>query len=350
MGVTWTSSFLCSYLGSCPQCHASCNCAPDSETCQTCVSASAVKDVSSTACQCAGNTGGIDPSHSDCAACHSSCGTCFLANDAGSCKTCSDPYATLPPNTLIGTCECKEGFVPGTSPCTPCAGNCVRCIGPLASDCLAPGMKDFISTISSLYGTELPYETETQNMLCYRNYRPQTPCGGQNPLKEAVGEINNYSQIGFATSDAQQCRKLLKARWLFVTYWFAQLFPQFTGPSLANHHDVLAIKSILQLWILQFGPNTMKTWSEIKAAMNSGGDWANYRATATEFSIDGSNYTPFPSVLATWISGACGGTACPDLKVFNVMRSECDGAECINANSHIHDNYCVELFNRDCGP
>ena len=263
------------------------------------------------------------------------------------CKTCSAPNATLPPNVFYGECQCKAGYVPGSYPCTRCANKCPFCTGYTAADCVFPAENEFITTISSIYGAALPVLTEANSKFCYRLVRPTGTCAAGTAIENVVSSVTNYGTIGSAVFSAAQCRTLLTARWPFVTHWFAVLFPDFKGPELANTNDILRIKSILQLWILQFDPKEMMTWNAIRDAMVTPGDWKNYHATVTQFSVDNKvSYTNFPPVLSAWINGGCGGANCPDLEVFNVRRSECNTGGC---TSQLQSGYCTPVLGKNCG-
>ena len=162
-------------------------------------------------------------------------------------------------------------------------------------------------------------------------------------METAAGAINNFGTL--AEPNLAQCKVLLSAQWLYAGYWFEQLFPGFTGPTNANLNDILTIKTILQLWILQFGPLEMSTWSNIKAAMNFHNNaWNSYEATTTHFTTDNWNTEQsFPPALSAWISTYCEDETCPDLKVFNVPRSECDNPDC-NDSIKIYCKYTVNKF------
>jgi hypothetical protein len=141
-----------------------------------------------------------------------------------------------------------------------------------------------------------------------------------------------------ATPMPLQCFKLLKAQSAYMTYWFAQLFPDFEGPNPGSLEDFDDIKSVLYLWILHFGPFEIDTWTDIKAAMNGPGEnWKNYIAwidSIPGFSVDaGATVKAFPNALISWLQSSYASTVdCPEVNnTFNVESTVCDNGSCSTA-------------------
>ena len=297
------ATFLCSKdtTSACKLCHDSCSCAADSDVCTSCTDTSnAVANFDNSACLCSGSKGG-DTYHKACTDCHVSCTTCFAANNNKSCLTCADSDST--PQEIGGgmMCFCRDGFVFGLSPCVSCVDGCPYCLGPDASDCVSPQEKDFITIFQYYVPTlGLPYLTETNDMMCYRTKRPVNACDTGTALGNVMGDIADYDTKP-ALPTPGQCRSLLTALWPYVNHWFDVIFPNFTGPDYSSYADRLIIKSILKLWIIQFGPTVVDTWDDIKTAMLAPGPWTTYSADATQFSTDNQvNFHPFPAELSNW--------------------------------------------------
>lgn len=212
-------------------------------------------NVDSTACVPVIGKGWVDDTYTAVGDCDLSCESCFMAGDPSKCLTCAGSSTALYPlETNMGECKCKPGYVPDTEPtCTLCAGSCPYCIGPEPSHCTTLEEANFVATMSRLYGSELPYTEETDSMFCYRTSRPSTRCGSGNVFESVIGTIDDYSTLGSAAPTKVQCQTLLTATWPHVVYSFSELFPGFTGPEGVGYNDILTIKTILQVWILQFG-------------------------------------------------------------------------------------------------
>lgn len=179
-------------------------------------------------------------------------------------------------------------------------------------------------------------------MFCYRVHRPAATCSPGDVIQNSIGDIANYADLGHAKPTKLQCFALLTIEWPFVNYWFFELFAGFTGPAPASNSELLGIKSILQLWILQFGPNEMQAWTEVLSAVT--GDWKGYTATLKDgFSTDnGENFTPFPEKLQSWLGIYCGNDTnlCTDLLVFNRKDPVCEDETC---SSSLASEYCSRI-------
>jgi hypothetical protein len=103
---------------------------------------------------------------------------------------------------------------------------------------------------------------------------------------------------------------MLEVEWQIPYYWFTDLFPNFATPLTASLEDVIKVKTILQLWILQFGPSVMKTdldWIALVQVFNRNPiPWATLLAwtntSPPQYTTDGSTAVNFPSGLSTWLS------------------------------------------------
>lgn len=191
----------------------------------------------------------------------------------------------------------------------------------------------------------LPITTETaDHHICYRTPLLTTSCT-PDPIEDMTGPIEDYATEAKPTPF--QCYSLLTAEWPWVTYWFNQLFPTFEGPTPFAYASLGYIKSNLKVWILQFGPAEVTTWTHIKAAMNgAGGDWQNYLAwidSEPGFTLDaGATVHLFPEKLLAWLQTSSGSTttSCVELIVtFNSASKVCENASCSPAVK----GYCTQV-------
>ena len=108
--------------------------------------------------------------------------------------------------------------------------------------------------------------TQANGLICYRQPVPTVACDS---LTGLVGTIT--SDTGGLHPTLAQCYQLLQAQWFYVTNWLADIFPHFTPPA-ATATEVYAVKTVLWLWILQFGPSELKTdplWQGLVQVFNS---------------------------------------------------------------------------------
>ena len=153
-------------------------------------------------------------------------------------------------------------------------------------------------------------------------------------IEQITGPILDYG-TGAAKPTQQQCYSMLKALWPFVTYWFDKLFPGFVGPKDCTSLELLSIRAVAYLWILQFGASVMDSWTDMKTVMTgNAGEWENYMAwidSNAGFSLNrGVEAKAFPAEVQTWLVAACKGTTegCKDLAVFNLKSSVCADSSC----------------------
>jgi hypothetical protein len=129
---------------------------------------------------------------------------------------------------------------------------------------------------------------------------------------------------------------MLKIEWPYVEAQFtADLFSNFATPLTASEEDVLKVKTILQLWILQFGSDIMKTdpdWIALVQVFNTSPiPWTTMLAwtdtSPPQYTTDGSNAVNFPSDLNTWLS-----TVDADKAAFNTFSQVCAAPNCGNTH------------------
>jgi hypothetical protein len=196
----------------------------------------------------------------------------------------------------------------------------------------------------------LPITTETaDNRICYRDELPSSDCT-PDPIELVTDTIVDYATTAKPTTF--QCYKLLKAQWPYMTYWLNLLFPNLEDMESMSMQGLDSIKSVLYLWILNFGPGEMDTWTDIKAAINGPGEnWKNYIAwvdTNPGFSVDGGvNFKQFPDVLLAWLQSSYSSTEDNEelTDTFNYVSTVCDTTPC----SSELKGYCSQAFSwSDC--
>ena len=144
-------------------------------------------------------------------------------------------------------------------------------------------------------------------------------------MEEMMGNLGT----GAITVTKGQCYQLIQSQWPVVDSWFAAIFPTFSLPNFASNAQKLQVKTTLQLWILQFGPATLKSasWQTLVAAFNNGSaDWTKYLGWAVSprgYTLDGANTLSFPAELEAWL-----GTENGDLVALNVVSTVCNSVSC----------------------
>ena len=344
-GTSFTTS-------SCNDCHPSCYHCTTPGICDSCSDSRATITTDGAMCLCNTGLGGYNRFHTTCGACHETCATCTEAFYSEYCTSCVVQDATLPTDNSVGSCGCREGYVPITptvltEPCTPCAPvGCTNCIGSDESQCMSVEQALFTRTVA-VRALHLPILTKTaDNRICFRDELPSSGCT-PDPIELVTGPIVDYATAAKPT--AFQCYKLMKVQWAYLTYWFAQLFPGFEGPKPVTFFDLSSIKFILYLWILNFGPLEMNTWTDIKAAMNGPGEnWKDYIAwvdTNPGFSLDaGVTVKAFPKILLDWLQSSYGMTSenVVLINIFYKASTVCRNASC----SPTVKGYCTQINNR----
>lgn len=234
-------------------------------------------------------------------------------------------------------CLC-DNFTQEDDTCGTCDGTCTSCVGPSPAECMSNQEQvDFVRQVSN--ALHLPRLTETtDHLLCFNQPRLTWDTSGcaEDPLLAAVtGTISGYTSGTGATPTQSQCYELLSTQWYWLIGWFDTLFPNFTGPADATDSQILTIKSVIYLWILNFGPAEMKSseWTELTTVLTDATrDWTKLLGWAgespmyatVETSTDAKSY---PSILEAWLKSdsGCGGktAGCVDLAVFNLKSSLC---------------------------
>lgn len=267
--------------------------------------------------------------HDICGPCHESCRHCGIEGNANSCRSCADSNAGLPPHSSIDACACKAGFLPKLSP-TP-LDVCVNCI-ETDVQCMTQEQAEFINHAAETYSLPCLIES-TDHRICYFNALSTSGCS-PDPIEEVAGHITDEN-TGTTRPTSAQCYELLKAQWPFIIYWFRTLFPAFVGPADASDAELMAIRSILFLWIQHFGPNEIAQWTDIKTAVNGEAvGWGNYIAwigASPGFSLDsGDTELAFPSDLQSWLVSSCHEvtSTCKELAIFNLKSTVCDKTLC----------------------
>jgi hypothetical protein len=258
------STFMCSADGgnACASCHSSCQTC-SSGVCTVCALPGGTIMSHGIFCLC-----GVSPAWVECSICHASCATCTM-NNPNKCTSCTIPGATLS-NPAGGTCSCEQGYVyksPATSACQPCYSGCAYCVGTTQGACMkSKELAIFATYLASSFS--LPLLDQTNGLICYRQPVSVQTCNPQ--LEAMAGSIISDASGLHPTLD--QCYRLLRVQWPFITLWFGELFPNFTPPASAAETEVYSLKTILWLWILQFGSYVLSSdpdWQVLVGVFNS---------------------------------------------------------------------------------
>lgn len=237
-----------------------------------------------------------------CASCHDSCATCEWAADPMECLTCVAAHATST-DPLGGFCYCDPGYEDRESPtldCQVCSG-CSHCAGGDALSCMSEEQAAFNRIAVALHG--LPTASETSGDICYRTPVADNDCT-LTAVEIATDSIRTATP-GVLSPSVIQCHQLLLAQWGTITYWFNRLFPDFSPPALTTERSYLVVKTILQLWIIQFSSDRMVNdplWQGVVAVFNlPTAQWQLIRATGANY-YNGENTLNYPQELAAWIT------------------------------------------------
>lgn len=304
--------------------------------CLTCYS-HATKNISG-ACECDSQFTLDVPTQRCLAAfsCHPTCATC---SGAGSeeCTGCHS-NASLPNGQVAGACACNQGFYMKVDyTCGACVpAGCLYCIGPNPAECMTSNQAAFVKRLATAYSLPSLQES-SDHLICYRT--PLPVCSDAITL--VVGAVPNYGG-GNVSLDAYQCYELLKAVWPSITHWFSQLIPGFTGPAGASESELLTIKSVIYLWILQYGPAQLKydgAWIDLTTAFKAASsNWANYLAWmggSPGYTLDaGASTKSFPADLQAWLANSCSGDCLvQELAVLNLKSTVCQNPSCVGMKS-----------------
>lgn len=340
-----------SATGGCASCHPSCTGCTTPGICDACAAGAAATELADgTACVCNSGTGydsSVSIYHQSCSTCHGSCETCERGSNFGYCTSCVADGATLYSLSSLGTCLCLEGYVFQGSPTSPCVAcvpaGCPYCLGPNKEECMSWEEFNFVYLAMTAYG--LPFLTETEDhFICFNEEIPTSGCT-PDPIETVTGPIIDYT--GVAKPNILQCYTLLTAQWPYATYVFSQLFPNFEGPDNYSSPNLLQLKSALYLHILRFGYFEMRSWTDLKSAMNdAGANWKNHIAwlgTSPGFSLDsGLTRKDFPVLFLERLTASCGTVTetCAILNhLFNNASKVCGDSSC----SATAKGYCAEI-------
>ena len=262
-----------------------------------------------------------------CATCHPSCLACTTTPDT--CDSCS--LADAAAKSADGAFCVRTGVTvwDGVSYFKLACVGCDFCIGTNPQICVSEELAAFVGKLEASYS--LPLTDEANGLICFRQPVPDLTC---DPLTPILGELD-AGNTGSLHPTADQCYKLLNTLWPFVTYWFGEMFPNFNPPGTSTKVEKSMLKTVLWLWILQYGPSQLKTnaeWQGIVTTFNNASlDWTKVLAWAgatTGYSPNGSTKLNFPAVLVTSLTQTS-----PEMQLFNYFSTLCAsacilGAEC----------------------
>lgn len=341
-------------LIACHSCHPSCtSCDIQAGICDACKDPGAVKVADGALCVCKAGTGGVIENsafgivHSQCLPCHPNCATCYMGGSI-TCSSCSDMNAVL---NINGICECKPGYHSRSSAVLVCES----CLDPERFGCLITKEQYFFVGLVSRYRLPIAYPSIIKDRICYRNLLPASGCmrdatleviGGLFDMGPDINDPNGGEHMYSVKGD--QCSLLLISQWPFIIFWFSELFPNFVGPSPSSLYDIQVMKSVLYLWIQQYGPSEINSWTDIKAAVQgASGDWKNYIFWVMEdpgFSLDGgTTIKRYPATLVEGpkdcINDAEDSLFCDELYfIFNKWSTLCKNPLC----SDTIKSYCMQ--------
>jgi len=217
-----------------------------------------------------------------------------------------------------------------TTECVPCINGSSYCLSGADTYSWKSAEAFQFAVAANSLGDSLPYLTTTHELLCYRiNVIDVNDC-----TISALNGVDGIFVNGQPTPN--QCYAILTAEWPYVEHWFTTLFPNFAAPAGASTANAAKVKTVLQLWILQFDPYFMQTdpaWVQLIAVFNSvSTPWTTLLAwthPTPKYSTTGSNILEFPTELSAWL------TLKPaDKAAFNTFSTVC--VNCA-ANTHCAD-------------
>lgn len=150
----------------------------------------------------------------------------------------------------------------------------------------------------------LPYTTTTHGMLCYRIKVEGIADCTISALAHVAGSFGNPTYV----PTSHQCSSMLSTQWKYIEHWFSILFPAFSTPDGASSEDILKVKTVLQLWIVQFDPHFMQSnsaWIALLNVFKNPIPWTTMLAWVSPtpgYSTDGSNEFVFPPDLSDWLA------------------------------------------------
>jgi len=157
-----------------------------------------------------------------CPICHPSCAQC----SSGKCTACAaGAVATMTSDSYFCTCNSPTNWELVNHFEFCCDPSCPLCVDSSVAGCMTD--KRQVAFLNGLaYDLNLLMLDECEGFFCFYHHIPIPSC---NPLTSLVGTIASDENGMHPTWD--QCMEVFKLSWPFVTYWFGELFPDFTPPS-----------------------------------------------------------------------------------------------------------------------
>lgn len=264
-----------------------------------------------------------------CPTCHPSCLFCTTTGQCDSCNALD--RATKSSDGAFCVCDSVTAWDEVDYFRWCCNAGCSYCAGVSPAACMkSEDEASFATLLTALYS--LPLASAANGLMCYRQPVPTLTC---DPLLAVIGNIGT-------AAGPDECFKLLTGQWPYVKYWFSDLFPNFTPPTATSYEvymEVYMLKTVLWLWILQYGPSVLKSesaWQGLVTTFNNASlDWTKLLAWAgasTGYSPDGTATALFPAELEATLTQAS-----PELQLFNHFSTLCNsacplGAQCRQIN------------------
>ena len=262
--------------------------------------------------------------------CHESCQTCS-GMAANQCTSCAAPGATL----KSGTCVCGDGYVYQVSPitCVACTNASKYCLSAADTYQWRSSGAYHFARVAHLLDSALPYTTTTHGLLCYRSKVVDDNDCTINALTSVVGSIGSSP---YAPTSAQ-CSAIISSQWAYVEHWFPILFPDFDDQTSGSSYpeEILKVKTVLQLWIVQFDVYFMKSdpaWITLRNAFRRLIPWnlmLAWTSPTPKYTINSITEVAFPTDLAAWLAQVSADKAA--FNTFSRVCSTCGNTHCANA-------------------
>ena len=235
-----------------------------------------------------------------------------------------------------GTCVCGDGYVYQVSPTSACVG-CTNaskyCLSAADTYQWTSSGAYHFARVAHILDSALPYTTTTHDLLCYRSKVVDDNDCAVTALNTLVG---SFGTSPYSPTSAQ-CSGIISSQWGYVEHWFTILFPDFVAhpPAGASSEDILKVKTVLQLWIVQFDPYLMQSdtaWIALRNAFKNPIPWTTMLAWTSptpKYTIDGSTEVAFPTDLAAWLAQVSVDKAA--FNTFSTVCSTCANAHCADA-------------------
>jgi hypothetical protein len=171
----------------------------------------------------------------------------------------------------------------------------------------------------------LPLATGDNSLLCYRSQLP-TSLNDLTTWETILGSLAPDTS-GNINVLRDNCYQLLQVQWPYLIYWLNMLFPNYNPPLEASEFEMYSIKTMVWLWVLQFGPALLSfddAWKHLLSALNAPqSDWYKYLAwggVSPGYSIDGKTARSLPAALNSLHAS--------ELTLFNLFSTVCNTADC----------------------